>query len=169
MRIMQTVYEFFRYDIPYGIRNVVRFFLLIWRYRTWDYLYTLMLLRYSLQKLCKTVETGHEVDETRLPKVEAMQRALTILDHIVDDKYTGLAEQEKGAVSPHGDWFSFTPYEEDRELLRLEDNRTPEAQQHDNVVFDYARQLEEHEWSELWKILAGSEDVPGSDIRGWWD
>jgi hypothetical protein len=128
-----------------------------------------MLLRYSLQKLCKAVEAGHEIDETRLPKVEAMQRALTILEHIVEDEYIGLAEQEKGALSPHENWFHFTPCEDDDELLRLEDSRPPEAQQHDKVVFDYARQLEEQEWGELWKIVSGSDDIPGSDMRGWWD
>jgi hypothetical protein len=128
-----------------------------------------MVLRYSLQKLHKAVETGHEIDETRLPKVEAMQRALTILGHIVDDEYIGLAEKEKGALSRHGDWFRFKPCEDDNELLRLEDNRSTEAQQHDKVVFDYARQLEEHEWDELWKIVAGSGDIPGSDMRSWWD
>lgn len=169
MQILRTVYEFFRYDVPYGIRNIIRFFPSIWQYRSWDYLYNLMLLRESLHKLHNAVEMGHEIDETRLPKLEAMQRVLTILEHIVEDEYIGLAEQEKGALSPHGNWFRFTPCEEDDEMLRLEDTRDPEAQQHDKAVFDYARQLEEQEWDELWKIFAGSEDIPGSDMRGWWD
>ena len=29
--------------------------------------------------------------------------------------------------------------------------------------------IECREWKELWQIVSGDEDIPGSDMRGWWD
>ena len=45
---------------------------------------------------------------------------------------------------------------------RLVDNDTPAERKLAQRIYKRARQIEEKEWKELWKIVDG-------DLRGWWD
>jgi hypothetical protein len=164
MKSLKNICDFFRY----GLRNLVWLFPVVWGFRSWDWSFSLRLFRAGLFRLYQVLERGMEIDETRLPKVAALARVLTILDHLIEDDYIRLAEQEKGALSP-GDWFRAEPVSGRSRLMELVENRSDDAQNHDQTVLDYARDLEAQEWTELWQILAGSDDMPGSDLRGWWD
>jgi hypothetical protein len=171
-------WDFVRYDVPKGFKNIFFFWKVIWRYRDWDSSFQLQILKRSLEPLAKRLEKGNEVDISRLKKVDKIYRAIEILDHITNDSYIELAEKELGYQTDTTHIFSDEP----REIN--EANRK---------IFDLSHSIEEKEWIELFEILKGqdrekykkiidsltkeerkSEDVwdnwfDGSGIRGWWD
>ncbi len=119
MRIIKSIYYFFRADIPYGIGSLIQFFPVVWRFRGWDYSFNLNLMLRSLKYMRNCVDTGMEVDEARIPKVEAIDRVVVLLDR------------------------------------------------HNNECLKW--DIECKEWKELWQIVSGDKNIPGSDMRGWWD
>lgn len=187
-------YDFFRYDIWRFLRNVRRFRKELLNFYPWDYIYNLKLLRRSLQESVKSIEKGHEVDYTRLKKVEAMNRAIALILKFENDSFIEEAEAELGKVVRH-DW-DFT---QEGEWL---DKNTPEENDHNSKIYRRAEEIEEKCWKELWEIFKGDgkegeeyrwkqakstvklpEDSPdyysalheesskhwdGSDMRSWW-
>lgn len=148
-------YEMFRYKIPYFFENVWYFRKELWEHRSWDYIFSLMMLKRSLTKLAHTIEFyGMEVDESRLKKVAEIKRAIYLIDRIREDEYIKDAETELGEIQ-NKDW-DFDNFKDD----------TPEEMEHNRKVFQKARNIEEAEWKELWKIIKGGKN---GGMRGWWD
>jgi hypothetical protein len=173
-------YEVFRYKIPMFFENVWYFRKELWRFRSWDYTFNLMMLSRSLEKTSNTLEFfGYEIDETRLKKVEKIKRVIEIIKSLNESNYTDRAEEQIGKLKGVGFW-------EDRE-------DTPEDKEHNKKVFDLSSKIEEEEWEELFKILRGqnhqnyvklmeeaSEEekmkfdlwkkwFDGSGMKHWWD
>ena len=148
-------YEMFRYKMPYFIENVWYFRKELWEHRSWDYIFSLMMLRRSLTKLAHTLEFyGWEVDESRLKKVAEIKRVIYLIDRIREDDFMKDAETELGEIQ-NKDW-DFDNYRDD----------TSEEREHNRKVFQKARDIEEAEWKELWKNLKGGKN---GGMRGWWD
>lgn len=147
---MKSVINFIRYDIPNGIKNLVRFLPVVWRYREWDYNYTLDLLLHGLIGLENAIRNGVEVDEHRIPKADKIARVVEILNHIVNNEYIEIAESELGSLS------------------EIESFETYKATDHDMKVFKRIEEMEQNEWIELWSIIQGDGEK-GSNMLGWWD
>ena len=166
-------YSAIRYDIPAFVKNVWKFRKELYNHRWWDYRFTLEMLHRSISIMEKDMATkGMEVTETREPKVKQMRRAIELLQHKMDDDYIDRAEVVLGEIAKTP--FEFEPTEDG--LFRLVDSETPEEKEHMRKVFDYARELEDKEWNELWDIFKGTENAKsynekydGTDMRGWWD
>jgi hypothetical protein len=175
-------YNFFRRDLPFFFENIWFFRKELWAFRSWDYSFNLELFRRSLEKTVHTIEFyGHEVDESRLKKVEKMKRAILLLNIVRNDEYLNISQKELGELK-NTDWLW-----NDRE-------DTEEEKTHNRKVFERAREIEESEWKELWSIIQG-QDVKqylsksqkikdsepqdemhdyndwydGSGIKNWWD
>jgi hypothetical protein len=147
-------YELFRYKIPYFIENVWYFRKELWEHRSWDYIFSLMMLRRSLTKLAHTLEFyGWEEDVSRMKKVNEIKRVIYLIDRIREDEYLKDAETELGEIQ-NKDWL----------FDDIED--TPEQREHNRKVFKRSHEIEETEWKELWKNLKGGKN---SGMRGWWD
>ena len=147
-------YEMFRYKIPYFIENVWYFRKELWEHRSWDYIFSLMMLRRSLTKLAHTLEFyGQEIEDSRMDKVKNILRVTHLIDRIREDEYIKDAETELGELQ-NSDWL----------FNDIED--TPEQREHNSKVFKRAHEIEENEWKELWKILKGGKN---GGMRGWWD
>jgi hypothetical protein len=185
-------YELFRYDLPRFFKNVWTFRKALWKHYWFDHHGTLMFLETGLTHISDTVEKyGNEVDGPRLKKVAAMRRAVELIKHYNEDTYVEMAEKELGELMIH-DW-EFEPVEDNPGYSRLVDKDTDEERIHNRKVFDRAREIEEQEWNELFKILKGqdhkeyrelheaqsvlenkndnlwNEWFDGSGIKGWWD
>jgi hypothetical protein len=166
-------YDAIRYDIPNFFKNVWKFRKELYKHRWWDSIFTLEMLHRSISIMEKDMSTkGLEVRESRDPKVKQMRRAIELLKHKIDDDYIDRAELVLGEMNKTP--FEFEPTEDG--LFRLVDNETPEAREHMHKVFQYARELEDKEWNELWDIFKGTENsksygenYDGTDMRGWWD
>ena len=153
------VYALFRYDIAHFLKNIWRFRKELWSHAWWDYRFTLNMLERSLTIMERGMsEKGMEVSETREPKVMKMRRALELLKNSREDDFIDRAEQELGELKL-GEW-QFELLENGNHKL-IEDE-SEQDKEHNHKVYQRARQIEEKEWKELWKIVNG-------DLRGWWD
>jgi hypothetical protein len=173
-------YELFRYDLPRFFKNIWTFRKALWNHYWFDHHGTLMFLETGLTHISNTVEKyGHEVDESRLKKIDAMRRAIQLIQNYNNDSYVDMAETELGELVLH-DW-EFEPVPDKPEYSQLVDKDTPEEKEHNKKVFDRAREIEKQEWDELFVILKGQdytkfdkdidwyEQFDGSGIKGWWD
>jgi hypothetical protein len=180
-------WDFFRYDLPNGVKNIFFFWRVIWNYRSWDSSFQMRILARSLEPLAHTLEHyGMEVEEPRLKKVAKIKRAIEILNAQANDTYIELAETQLG-------------YEVNLEYGVFGDNNLDdeplEIKEANRKIFDLARELEEKEWKELWDIFKGQEHshfvmlldkaksenidlkseniwdkwFDGSGMKGWWD
>ena len=111
------LYEFFRYNLPAFFRNLWTFRKELYRYRAYDYSFTLRLFRRGLEQLVDNVQDGMEIDETRLPKIQQMERVIFLIKQLEDDTYIDRMEQQLGPLS----LFTFDKREESEE--ELEHNR----------------------------------------------
>jgi hypothetical protein len=173
-------YELFRYDLPRFFKNIWRFRKALWNHYWFDHHGTLMFLETGLTHISDTVEKrGNEVNESRLKKVTAMRRAIELIQNYNEDIYINMAEKELGKLTLH-DW-EFEPVPNKPGYSQLVDNNTHEEKEHNDKVFNRAREIEKQEWSELFVILKGQDytkfdkdidwdkQFDGSGIKGWWD
>ena len=153
------VYALFRYDIPHFLKNIWRFRKELWSHAWWDYRFTLDMLERSLTIMVNKLELkGIEEDGSRMKKVGKIRRALELLKNSREYNFIDRAELELGEL-PHNP-FEFEDMGDGN--YRLVDNDTPAERKLAQRIYKRARQIEEKEWKELWKIVDG-------DLRGWWD
>jgi hypothetical protein len=171
------IWDFFRYDIPYGVKNIFFFWKVIWKYRSWDSSYQMRILARSLEPLAHNLEYhGTEVSVSRLKKVAKIRRAIEILNHGANDEYVQLAEEKLGYPVNT----SYGMLDEPIEITQM-----------NAKIFKVASELEEKEWAELWKIFKGqnyahftmfkdkstsqnTEELwykwfDGTGMKSWWD
>jgi len=182
-------YETVRFKIPMFLKNIWFFRKNLWEFRGWDYSFNLSLLAKSLEKTSDVLRNGHEVEITRLKKVEKIQRVIKIINDMRESTYISRAETELGELVLH-DW-DFQEVEGGG--YQMLDKETPEEKEHNRKVFERAREIEKDEFEELWLILKGqnydefhetfkqlSEEekmkhdhwenwFDGSGIKNWWD
>jgi hypothetical protein len=183
------IYSTIRYDIPSFFKNIYRFRKVLWEHRWYDYRFTLQALQTSIQIMEKEMHRGNEVAESRDKKIAKMQRAIELIQHIMDDDYIDRVEEELGPLVMH-DW-EFEECEDRPGSSRLIDKETPAEKAHNKKIFNTARNLADKEWRELWNIFKGQSNLDwnkhkktlkpdeiseaynqwfnGSDMRGWWD
>lgn len=173
-------YEVFRYKIPMFFKNVWYFRKELWRFRSWDYTFNLMMFSRSLEKTVHTLEFhGWEIEETKIKKVEKIKRVIQIIKSLDESNYIKRAEDQIGELRGVEFW-------EDKE-------DTPEDKEHNKKVFDLSTQIENDEWEELFNILKGQDHkeygklletqseenkwktdlwtkwFDGSGMKHWWD
>lgn len=175
-------YEFFRYDLHRGIKNILFFWRVIWRFRSWDANFQLRILARSLEPLAHTLEHyGNEVEIPRMKKVAKIKRAIEILKNQTEDNYIEMAEKQLG-------------YEVDCSYGIFAGEEEPQEVKDANTkIFSLSSDIKEKEWRELWRIFEGqnineyimltdrmsreekqkkdhwNEWFDGTDMRGWWD
>lgn len=178
------IYDFLRRDIPNFFRNIFLFRRELRDFQWWDYHYNLEILKRSLQITADNVEKkGIEVDSSRLKKVQKMRRAIEIIQNLSGIDHIEMAEAELGPIVTR-EW-DFEDVEGRPQYKRLVDDLTDEERDHNRKVYSRAREIEEAEWAELWKIFNGQDHneyknlnldesswdewFDGSGMRGWWD
>lgn len=149
------VYELFRYKIPMFFENLWFFRKSLWEFRSWDYTFNLNLLGRSLEKTVNTIEYyGHEVESSRMKKVEKMKRVIELLNHIRSDSYIEMAEKELGEIK-HIDW-DFEEVKDSPDYFQLVESDS-EEKEHNRNVYNRADEIEKEEWKEIWRILEGQD------------
>jgi hypothetical protein len=182
-------WDFVRYDAPAFLSNIWNFRKALWRYRWYSYGYSLEMFKTGIELMEKKMHNGHEIEKTRNKKIAKMQRAILLMDHVINDAFIELAEKELGEVILH-DW-EFEPSPDHPGSFQMIDNESEEEKAHNSRVFARAREIEKLEWKELWEIMNGqdyskfsqpsdnldhdksydhwNEQFDGSGLRGWWD
>jgi hypothetical protein len=173
-------YDLFRYDIPRFIKNIWKFRKGLWNHYWFDHHGTMMMMEIGLTDIANTIEKqGIEVDESRLKKINAMRRAIQLIQNYNNDSYIKMAEDELGELVLRKWEFEDVPNKPG--FSQLIDNETEAEKTHNSKVFSRAREIEKQEWSELFVILKGQdytkfskkidwyEQFDGSGLKGWWD
>lgn len=165
-------YELFKYDIPNFLRNLRLFRKELWRFRSFDSVYSALFFKRGLELNGEYLLHGNEIDEIRLKKVAMITRAVELLGHYTEDSYIDLAEKELG-FEVNSDY-----------LFREEEEEEPaDVSEANKKIFALARKIEVEEWEEMWDLVKGRRPVEiknkeefddyyaqdGSGIRGWWD
>lgn len=160
--------------ISYKIRNsfLISYMRNMWNFRKelrnfypWDYSFNLQMFKRSLELTKDYIEKyGNEIDETRIPKVEMMNRAITIMNNIIDGNEIDQAEQILNKKHSSNITFEKT----DGNLYKMVDNSPEEQKRINKEIFDLSNEISEKQWEELWSILKGNHKE-GSDLRNWWD
>lgn len=167
------VINFFRYELKNYFINLKTFHKALWSYRAWNGDACLYFLETALRQTKNVLEKyGNEEEVSRLKKIKKIERAITILNNINEDRYLDIAEAKYGEIKSS---FSFSEPDESG-ARRLISGKTKEEKEHTKLVYGYSVQLEKEEWGELWEILKGQDcskvdydDRDGSGLRGWWD
>jgi hypothetical protein len=178
-------WDLLRYDIPNFFRNLWLFRKNLWNH-TW---YNgdgsiLPWVKTAVDDMAWKIETrGHEVDESRMKKVEKMKRLSYLIDVCVNDSFIEEAEKELGIEMILHEW-EFIPVEGREDSYELLDKDTPEEKEHNRKILERSHQIQKEYWEELCYIIKGPdydairesgedegfyEKLDGSDIRGWWD
>lgn len=151
------VYSFFRYDIVRFFKNIYIFRKDLYQFQPWDYMFNLKIFKTSLEQLSKSLINGNEVDEYRFPKVKQVNRAIEILNNVIEDNYSEMAEKQLNMKLIFSDLFSDV------------DNRSDEEKANTATIMNLTHKLEEDEWNELWDIIKGYDYENGTGIKSWWD
>lgn len=158
-------------DIPNFLKNIWFFRKELCRHQWWDYTYTLEMLHRSLVIMESKMHSGKEIRETRDKKIQKMQRAITILESMIEHDYIERAEEELGKIHIRPIiWEKI----ENEDLYKLVDDDTLAEKRHATKVYKRARQIENKEWKELWDILKGKkftnwDHYDGGGLNNWWD
>jgi hypothetical protein len=145
-RFLVNCLDFVRYDVPYGVRNLVNYFPIIWKDRDWDYHFWLELNIKKLERMERSFrEHGNHVDSERdADNVRNVRRAL---QRVLDDAYltTVLRPHEEKWGKPE---MISTP-------CRFDDKGKPTLHSvtftHDKVTNEEKAKLERREYRRLIK------------------
>jgi hypothetical protein len=175
-------WDFLRYDMPRFFRNLWMFRKDLYNYRWYGGQHAVLpFMKTALMNMADMIdERGLEVTKSKDKKVAKMYRAAFLMERFIEDDFIELAEQELGKLVIHG--FEFEPVPDKPGYSRLVDKETPEEKEHNNKVFERAREIEEQMWNELWTIIQGQnlkhfrdkdqdwdEWFDGSGLKSWWD
>lgn len=163
LRRMTSPYRRFwgyiRYDIPYGIKNLIRFAPLVWNHRDWGFSSIERMMEFQLKLLLKNIsKNGQEVDEFRIPKENDMKRCLEILENRRKDDTGELMYAEKCGWKNDGE-ITFVPTEDGMFELKVEGRTQTDTEAGECIRKGH--ELEQQELEELYNLLKNS--------PGWWD
>ena len=159
--------DFFRYDVPAGVKNLIRWFPIIWQDRNWDQHFIYVILHKKLTLMEKGLRNGCHLyaDKT----ADQVKICVLLLDRLIKDKYHENAfqrhEQKWGEAE-----FNFEDLKKDPELCRLlithpnvktEEDEKQERKDFKNAT-DHTEEMIEQDLELLFKIMR-------KNIRGWWD
>lgn len=149
------------YDTKRGIKNLFKYFRIVWKMVPWDSHSIYMMLQFQIRILSSYIEKhGYEIEETKLPKIKNMKRCIEILDNIIKDNYTDIC----GFNYDYD--ITWTPVESSKKdgkytLFEMGTTETQEQQENNAKALKNAQILEEKEMNELCDLLKES--------KTWWD
>jgi len=161
---MNLFSKYFWHDIYYtpkrGIKNLFYYFKIVWRMTPWDSQSIYEMMRHQLIILCKSIENGYEVEETKLPKVKDIKRCIELLTNIIEDNHMdrcGYDNNYKISFEP----INKNEKDSDNKIYELVTNQTPEQKEKNHQALINGDKLSNQEIDELFNILKQS--------RSWWD
>lgn len=159
--MFKKIKSWFRYDIPYGLKNLRVWFKLIWSDRNWDYHYIYVILRHKLDLMEKSIRRNGNHTEAD-SDADQIKECVDILDRLVNDVYFDLAykdyEEKWGEIK--------FKVEENRLQLDNPNVKTPEDHEEERHDFKNAMMkeniLKEKDINRLFDLMK-------NNIQNWWD
>ena len=154
-----------RYDLPYGIENLYRWFKVIWNDRNWDSHYIFVMLRHKLDLTEKHLrEYNNHVNATK--DANNIRKCVFLLDRIIADVYDVNANQrheEKWGEAK----FEWIDVGEFRKLeIKYPNVKTEEDEKQERKDFirasEHGRDVQKQDLDMLFSELR-------KHIQEWWD
>ena len=172
MRSLKCYYckvrDYIRYDIPYGIENLIKWFPVIWQNRDWDHYFIYTVLRHKLH-LTEQHIRHHDIHTHAQRDAEQIKLCVLLLDRLIADNYHEMAF--KKVDEKWGDLeLSSTPCEDRPGLHAVHITRpniiTEEDEKQERKEFkraiDHERYLKDQDKRMLFQMME-------KYIEGWWD
>lgn len=160
------LFNFLVYDLWYFLRNSWKFRKEIYTFRNWDYNYTFIMLRRSIELMCEGIEKySSEEDVSKSKKIDKMKRSIEILKCFENDSFLEIAEKRLGYK------FDFSKYDTSQtELLQLSNDI---EQEYLKELFEILKGQDSEEFYKLNINSDNSYDLfskwyDGTGIQGWW-
>lgn len=175
-------WDLFRYDLLHFLRNVWVFRKNLWNHRWYNGDGSILpWVKTAVDDMSWRIEkNGHEIEKTRMKKVEKMKRLSYLINVHLNDEYLDIAEKELGEVI-NKPW-KFVPIEGKKDLFKIDFNNTPDEDKHNTKVYLRSYEIEKEYWNEITSIIKGpdydklkdsgkdfDDHYDGTDIRAWWD
>lgn len=167
------------WDIKWAVKNLFLYFKIVTKQRPWGYESILEMQVFQLKRLRKSIENGYTCDESRLPKLQKIDRFIELANHVIADDYTERCGYK------HATKIKFVPTPETKDLPKKQRMYTMESEREQTgeelkEIFKNANELANAEWTEMWTIIKGTgienwnenhdyDYGDGSDARRWWD
>lgn len=160
-------YDFFRYKIPYGTKNLIRWFPTIWNDRNYDQYFIYVILQKKLQLSEKCLRNGHHMYAEKT--ADEVKLCSLILDRLIKDEY------DLHAFKRHDEkWgeanFNFKEIKDKpgysslhitHEKVKTEKDKE-EEQKDFKRSYENEQKLKEQDLDLLFKLMR-------KHIQGWWD
>ena len=132
----------FLYNLKYGIKNLFKYFKVIWNDRHWDYSFILILLKFKLETIKNSYSKKHY--STDVPyQLKYINICIILLDRLIENN---LLEEELNNLY------------EGKEFLEFDENNIPKI----NDIWNRQSIIRKKHMKLLMKILE-------SRIETWWD
>jgi hypothetical protein len=181
---IDKIWDFFRWDLPRFFRNVWKFRKELTQFGGWDWHHTL-----SMTKKCLVIQedsmskNSNEVPETLNLKLYYIRRSIYLIDSILEDKFTEMAEERLGLKTIFKDFVLEDVEGSDSKRIVWEEESEEEREINKKIFFESSK-IEKEVWSELFDILKGDiypidiytkfKDEPyekihnGKGLNNWW-
>lgn len=168
---IERMFNYIRYDIPYGLRNLWNWFPVIWNHRSWDAVFSLMVLKKSLTEVRDTIERnarhlGYEKDVRRMTvAIECLKRILEEDDFSYTDMVFDKHDKKWGELE-----FSFKDVEGTNGNL----SETIFSRDNVNTKEDEEQEEKEYKWCSERERKLRQQDIDilfdtMKHFRKWWD
>lgn len=142
-KIMWRINRFF-----WRIKNLIKWFPIIWNLFDWDYVYALEVFKFQLKNLADFLDSDKAYTEKARYNAQRIRTVIRLMDKVYNEEYgmeyMGVLDEKYGFKRGFSDNVS-DEYNKDMKKLMQESN---------------AKQEKAHKL--LWKLIE-------KDIRGWWD
>lgn len=164
----QNLFDWFRYDLVYGIKNFHRWFKVIWSDRDYDPYFIYTVLHHKLKKMEHFIRhDGHHLYRER--DADQIKKCVLLLDRLIEDEYheTAFKEHEKKWGFAEMDFSPCEDKEGYSELHIKYPNEKTEADKKQNAkelkeAFKHEDMLRKQDLEMLFSLM-------NKHIQGWWD
>jgi len=169
---MKILHKWYWEDIFYntirGIRNLFKYFKIVWSLVPWDISSVYKLMKFQLEILSDSIKNGYEMELSRDEKVKDINRCIEILNNIIEDNFyercgfdDNFNVNFKSLKKQQINGINNLKGECNTELFELNTTETKEQKQKNAKAIKDANELYKNEITELFDIMKKS----GS----WWD
>jgi len=159
--------HFFK-NIKYGIKNLITWFPIIWKDRSWDSYYIHLILHKKLSIMSYDIE-HHGHHKYRMRDVNNINKCIYILNRIIKDDYHALVfkNHEKKWGKPKFHWIDCNDKDGYTELkithgnVKTKEDKKQEQKEFRRIIKEEG-QLEKQDIEYLF-------DTMKKHIRSWWD
>lgn len=176
--MIKRIYDYCRYDIPRGIKNLVIWFPTVWCDRQWDHQFIYIMLRQKLHFTEQFIR-NHGVHVNNVEDADEIKTCVDILDRLIADVHHEEAFKRHHKIFgvPDLTWMTckeiesdVDEYLKDDEFVQLDINypnvKSTEDERQEKIGFHDAMQeeiyLREFDLTKLFLIMR-------EHIQGWWD